>query len=149
MSITATPAAAPAHTTAAHTAAGVPSRAAVRTGTVISGLAGLFLLFDASVKLLRLPSVVEATVQLGFPAHTVQLMGTLLLVSLVVYAIPRTSVFGAVLITGYLGGAVCANVRVDAPLFGYVLFPVYTAVLVWLGLYLRNPALRRLVRTGW
>jgi len=145
MSITATPTA---PTTAAHTTASVPSRAAVRTGTVISVLAGLFLLFDASVKLLRLPSVVEATVHLGFPAHTVQVMGTLLLVSLVVYAIPRTSVFGAVLITGYLGGAVCANVRVDAPLFGYVLFPVYVAVLVWLGLYLRNSALRQLVRTG-
>ena len=147
MSITATPTATTAHTTA-HTTAGVPSRAAVRTGTVISVLVGLFLLFDASIKLLRLPAVVEATVQLGFPAHTVQVMGTLLLISLVVYAIPRTSVFGAVLITGYLGGAVCANVRVDAPLFGYVLFPIYVAVLVWLGLYLRNAALRQLVRTG-
>ena len=144
MSITATRTA----RTAAHTTAGVPSRAAVRTGTVISVLVGLFLLFDASIKLLRLPFVVEATVQLGFPAHTVQVMGALLLISLAVYAIPRTSVFGAVLITGYLGGAVCANVRVDAPLFGYVLFPIYVAVLVWLGLYLRNAALRQLVRTG-
>jgi hypothetical protein len=143
MSITATPTA-----TAAHATAGAPSRAAVRTGTVISVLVGLFLLFDASVKLLRLPSVVEASLQLGFPAHTVPVMGTLLLISLVVYAVPRTSVFGAVLITGYLGGAVCANVRVDAPLFGYVLFPIYVAVLVWLGLYLRNAALRQLVRTG-
>jgi len=145
MSITASAATA---TPTAHTTAGVPSRAAVRTGTVISVLVGLFLLFDASIKLLRLPFVVEATVQLGFPAHTVQVMGALLLISLAVYAIPRTSVFGAVLITGYLGGAVCANVRVDAPLFGYVLFPIYVAVLVWLGLYLRNAALRQLVRTG-
>jgi DoxX-like family len=93
--------------------------------------------------------VVTATVQLGFPAYIVPIMGALLLFGLVVYTIPRTSVFGAVLITAHLGGAVCANVRTEQPLFGHTLFPVYTAVLVWLGLYLRSAALRRLVRTAY
>jgi hypothetical protein len=124
-----------------------PSRASARTGLVITILVDLFLLFDSVTKLLRLPAVVAATVQLGFPAHTVPLMGTLLLIGLVVYNVPRTAVFGAVLLTGYLGGAVCANVRTEQPLFGYVLFPVYVAVLLWLGLYLRSPALRELVRS--
>jgi hypothetical protein len=126
-----------------------PSRSASRVGLVISVLVGLFLLFDSVTKLLRLPYVVTATVQLGFPAYTVPIMGALLLFGLVLYTVPRTSVFGAVLITAYLGGAVCANVRAEQPLFGYTLFPVYTAVLVWLGLYLRSAALRRLVRTGY
>ncbi len=76
-------------------------------------------------------------------------MGVLLLVGVLLYLVPRTSVFGAVFVTAYLGGAVCANVRVEAPLFGYVLFPVYVALLLWLGLYLRSAALRRLVRTGY
>jgi DoxX-like family len=126
-----------------------PSRTASRVGLVISILVGLFLLFDSVTKLLRLPSVVAATVQLGFPAYTVPIMGALLLFSLVLYAIPRTSMFGAVLVTAYLGGAVCANLRAELPLFGFTLFPVYTGVLVWLGLYLRSAALRRLVRAGY
>jgi DoxX-like family len=126
-----------------------PSRTASRVGLVISVLVGLFLLFDSVTKLLRLPDVVTATVQLGFPAYIVPIMGALLLFGLVVYTFPRTSVFGAVLITAYLGGAVCANVRTEQPLFGHTLFPVYTAVLVWLGLYLRSAALRRLVRTAY
>jgi hypothetical protein len=125
-----------------------PSRAAARTGLVITVLVDLFLLFDCVTKLLRLPAVVAASVRLGFPAHTVPVMGTLLLICLVVYNVPRTVVFGAVLLTGYLGGAVCANVRVELPLFANVLAPVYVAVLVWLGLYLRSPALRHLVRSS-
>jgi len=124
-----------------------PSRASARTGLVIAILVDLFLLFDSVPKLLQLPAVVTATVQLGFPAHTVPVMGALLLIGLVVYNVPRTAVFGAVLLTGYLGGAVCANVRTEQPLFGYVLFPVYVAVLLWLALYLRSPALRQLVRS--
>jgi hypothetical protein len=126
-----------------------PSRGAARTGLVISILVGLFLLFDAVTKLLRVPSVVEATVQLGFPVYTVPLIGGLLLCCLVLYAIPRTSVFGAVLITAYLGGAFCTNLRAELPVFSYLLAPVYTAVLVWLGLYLRSAALRQLVRAGY
>src|SRR5688572_17241960 len=143
MTMTETPAATP--TTAPDT----PGTAAVRTGWVLSGLVVLFLVFDLTIKLLERPEAVQGTVQLGFPAGTVRLMGALLLLGVVLYAVPRTSVFGAVFTTAYLGGAVCAQVRVEAPLLGFTLFPVYVAVLLWLGLYLRSAALRRLVRTGY
>ncbi|GAA5162982.1 DoxX family protein [Pseudonocardia eucalypti] len=125
-----------------------PTRAAARTGFALTILVDLFLLFDAVTKLLGLPAVVAGAVRLGFPVSTVPVMGTLLLICLVVYNVPRTALFGAVLLTGYLGGAVCATVRVEAPLFSAVLVPVYVAVFVWLGLYLRSPALRQVVRSG-
>ena len=125
-----------------------PSRASARTGLVITILVDLFLLFDSATKLLGLPAVVAGAVRLGFPVGTVPVMGTLLLICLAVYNVPRTAVFGAVLLTGYLGGAVCANVRVEAPLFSAALAPVYVAVFAWLGLYLRSPALRQLVRSS-
>jgi DoxX-like family len=115
-------------------------------GLVLTGLVTLFLLFDSVVKLLRVGAVVDATVQMGFPAWTVPVIGGTLLACLVLYLVPRTAVLGAVLLTGYLGGAVCAQLRIEAPLFSTLLFPVYTGVLVWLGLYLRSAALRALVR---
>jgi DoxX-like family len=124
------------------------SRAARLTGLVITGLVALFLLFDSVTKLLQLQAVVDATAQMGFPVWTVPVIGGTLLVCLVLYLVPRTAVLGAVLLTGYLGGAVCAQLRIEAPLFANVLFPVYTGVLVWLGLYLRSAALRALVRAG-
>jgi hypothetical protein len=125
-----------------------PGRAARITGWLLTSLVALFLLFDSVTKLLQLPAVVEATVQMGFPATTVPVIGGTLLACLVLYLIPRTAVLGAVLLTGYLGGAVCAQLRIEAPVLGYMLFPVYTGVLVWLGLYLRSAALRALVRAG-
>jgi hypothetical protein len=124
------------------------SRVARRTGLAVTGLVTLFLLFDSVTKLLRLPPVVEATVQMGFPAWTVPVIGGTLLACLVLYLVPRTAVLGAVLLTGYLGGAVCAQLRIDAPVFSTLLFPVYTGVVVWLGLYLRSAALRALGRAG-
>lgn len=126
-----------------------PGKAAVRTGWVLSGLVALFLLVDAGAKLALVPMAVQGSVVLGFPEHTVFAMGVLLLAGVVLYLVPRTSVFGAVFTTAYLGGAVCAQVRVEAELLGFVLFPVYVAVLLWLGLYLRSAALRTLVRTGY
>jgi hypothetical protein len=126
-----------------------PGRTAVRTGWVLSVLVILFLLFDVFGKLTAPQQVIDGTLALGFPLSTIPVMGVLLLVGTVLYAIPRTSVFGAVFTTAYLGGAVCAQVRVEAPLLGFTLFPVYVAVLLWLGLYLRSAALRRLVRTGY
>ena len=125
-----------------------PSTGAVRAGWVLSGLEILFLLSDSAGKLLKLPIVVTTTVQLGFPESTIRAMGILLLIGVVLYAIPRTSVFGAVFLTAYLGGAVCANVRAELGLLGYVLAPVYTAIALWFGLYLRSAALRSLVRAG-
>jgi hypothetical protein len=129
-------------------AASAVSRLARRTGLAVTGLVTLFLLFDSVTKLLRLPPVVEATVQMGFPGWTVPVIGGTLLACLLLHLVPRTAVLGAVLLTGYLGGAVCAQLRIDAPVFSTLLFPVYTGILVWLGLYLRSAALRALVRAG-
>ena len=120
-------------------------RAGSRTGTVLTVLLGLFFLFDAVPKLLQLPVVVEATRQMGFGASAVPVIGAVLLVCLALYLVPRTAILGAVLLTGYLGGAVCAQLRVEAPLFSTMLFPVYFGVVVWVALYLRSPQLRRVV----
>jgi DoxX-like family len=135
-------------TAAPATAPAPVGRTARRVGLALTGLVTLFLLFDAVTKLIRLPAVVEATAQMGFPVPAVPVIGGTLLGCLVLYLIPRTAVLGAVLLTGYLGGAVCAQLRIEAPLFSTLLFPVYTGVLVWLGLYLRSAALRALVRAG-
>jgi hypothetical protein len=126
----------------------VPGRAARITGWTLTGLVTLFLLFDSVTKLMELPPVVDATVQMGFTAATVPVIGGTLLACLVLHLVPRTAVLGAVLLTGYLGGAVCAQLRIGAPLWTFLLVPVYTGVLVWAGLYLRSSALRTLVRTG-
>jgi hypothetical protein len=123
-------------------------RAARGVGRALTGLVTLFLLFDSVTKLLRLRMVVDATAQMGFPASTVPIIGATLLGCLILHLVPRTAVLGAVLLTGYLGGAVCAQMRVEAPLFSTLLFPVYVGVLVWLGLWLRSAALRGLVRAG-
>jgi len=124
------------------------NRIAGRAGLVLSVLIGLFLLFDAVSKLLASRAEVAAADGLGFTAGALPVMGALLLLSVVLYAVPRTSVFGAVLITAYLGGAFGATLRVHAQLFPVLLAPVLVAVPVWLGLYLRSPALRRLVHSG-
>jgi len=121
------------------------SRAASRTGTVLTVLLTLFCLFDAVPKLLQLPFVVEATRQMGFAPSAVPVIGAVLLVCLALYLVPRTAILGAVLLTGYLGGAVCAQLRIEAPLFSTMLFPVYFGVVVWVALYLRSPQLRRVV----
>jgi hypothetical protein len=125
-----------------------PSKIQSRIGLGLTVLLTLFFLFDAVPKLLSMQWVVEPTVKAGFTAGFVPVMGALLAIGLVLYLIPRTSVFGAVFITAYLGGAVCANVLGKLPLFSFVLSPVYVAILLWLALYLRSTALRRLVRTG-
>jgi len=121
------------------------SRAASRIGTVLTALLTLFFVFDAGTKVVRLPAVVAATQQMGFPASSVPVIGTVLLACLALYLVPRTSILGAVLLTGYLGGAVCAQLRVEAPLFSSTLFPVYFGVVVWVALYLRSKQLRELV----
>jgi hypothetical protein len=121
------------------------SRAASRTGTVLTLLLTLFFLFDAVPKLLQLPVVVEATQQMGFAASAAPVIGAVLLVCLALYLVPRTAILGAVFLTGYLGGAVCAQLRIEAPLFSTMLFPVYVGIAVWVALYLRSPQLRRVV----
>jgi hypothetical protein len=114
-------------------------------GRIISALVVLFLLFDAAMKVMKLTPAMRGTVELGYPAGVVQPLGIILLVCTVIYVIPRTSVLGAILLTGYLGGAVASNVRVEHPLFGFTLFPVYVGLLLWGGLFLRDERLRELV----
>lgn len=121
-----------------------PVGKAVWTGRVLSGLAIAFLCFDAVIKLIRLQPVVEGTAQLGYSTSTILPLGLTLLACVVLYAIPRSSVLGAVLLTGYLGGAIATHVRVGDPLFSHVLFPVYVALLVWGGLFLRQDRVRAL-----
>ena len=122
---------------------GTISKAALWSGRILSGLVILFLLWDASMKIARLQIAVEGTVKLGYPENVVMPIGITLLICTILYAIQRTSVLGAVLLTGYLGGAVATNVRAGLPLALYILFPVYVGVLAWLGLYLRNIQVRR------
>ena len=119
--------------------AAVKRSLAQKIGIGISVLVGAFLVFDAAGKLAGVPQVKEGTAALGFPAEQALVMGIVLSVCLVVYAIPRTAVLGALGITAYLGGAVTANMRVEAPLFSATLFAVYLGVLMWVGLVLRRP----------
>jgi hypothetical protein len=114
-------------------------------GYILSGLPALFLLIDAVGKFVKPPAVVEGTQQLGYTESVILPLGIILLASTVIYLIPRTSILGAILLTGYLGGAVATHVRVGSPLFSHILFPVYLGVLIWLGLYLRENRLRLLV----
>jgi hypothetical protein len=119
-----------------------------KTGWILSGLAILFLTMDAVMKLLALPVVIEAGTALGFPGESMaRLLGVILIVCTALYAVPRTSVLGAILLTGYLGGAVATHVRAGNPLFSHVLFGVYVGVLVWAGIYLRDAQLRRQIPT--
>ena len=116
------------------------------TGRVLSALAVLFLLMDAVMKLLRLPVVVEATARLGYPDSSIRVIGVILLACTALYAVPPTAALGAVLLTGYLGGAVATNLRVENPLFSHILFPVYLGSVLWAGLLLRRPQLVRSIR---
>jgi len=111
----------------------------------MSWLAILFLVVDALGKVLRLPPYVQGTVQVGFPQNAVLGLGIVELAAVVLYAIPRTSALGAILLTGWLGGAIATHARMGSPLFSHTLFPIYVAILVWGGLHLRVAALRALV----
>ena len=114
-------------------------------GLAFSWLAVLFLLFDSAGKLLQVQPVIVGTQLLGYSRDIVFSLGVILLVSVVAYVVPRTSVLGALLLTGYLGGAVATHVRVQHPLFTHVLFPTYVAAFLWGGLLLRDARLRALL----
>lgn len=114
------------------------------TGRIVSAIPALFLLFDGVAKLIKPAPVVEATVRLGYPESVITGIGIVLLVCTVAYLIPRTSVLGAILLTGYLGGATATHVRVGAPLFP-ILFPGLLGLLIWGGLFLRDARLRDLI----
>jgi hypothetical protein len=123
-------------------ASSASSKTAVVTGRILSGLAAAFLVFDSVGKLLRVQPVVEGTASLGYPVSVIFPLGVTLLTCVFVYLMPRTAVLGALLLTGYLGGAVATHVRVGSPVFSHVLFPTYVAALLWGGLMLRDSRLR-------
>ena len=114
-------------------------------GYIVSALPVLFLLMDAVGKFIKPEPVVTGTIELGYQESVIVPLGVLLLSCTVIYIVPRTAVLGAILLTGYLGGAVATHVRLANPLFTHQLFPVYLGALLWLGLYLRDARLRSLL----
>ena len=130
--------------------AAVPPAAASTTtrwaGRILTGLAVLFLVFDTTIKLAGAREAVEGTVQLGWAAHHLPILGVIEIACLVLYLVPRTAPLGAVLWTGYFGGAIATHLRLDNPLLTHTLFPIYVAALVWGGLYLRDSRVRALLR---
>ena len=115
-----------------------------RVGWGLTAIIILFMLFDAAGKLALEPHVVEATTKIGYPVGAIRPIGVIALICTVLYAIPRTAILGAVLLTGFCGGAVASKIRIEDPLFSSVLFGVYFGLIAWGGLYLRDDALRRL-----
>jgi len=115
------------------------------SGRVITTLPVLFLLFDATIKLLRISPVLQSFVHLGYDPQIAVGIGILELICVALYLVPRTSFAGAILFTGYLGGAVATHLRIGDPLLTHVLFPTYVAALLWGGLLLRDARLRALI----
>ena len=123
---------------------------AVWAGRVLSGLVVLFLLLDGAMKLVPLQPVIDSGGELGWPTDfaTLRTLGVVLIASALLYAYPRTAMLGAILITGYLGGAVATHARIGSPLFRHTLFGVYIGVMAWGGLWLRDRELRALLPIG-
>lgn len=118
---------------------------AIWTGRILSAIVILFLLFDGSLKVMELDIVKETGAQLGLPAHLNFGLGVLAFIIVALYAVPRTSILGAILLTGLLGGAIATHLRVGSPLFTHTLFPVYLGLIAWGGLFLRDDRLRALI----
>jgi hypothetical protein len=119
------------------------------TGYGLTGLCTLFLFMDAGMKLMQLPIVLETTMQLGWPTSSVVPLGILLLILALLFVFPPTSILGAVLLTGYLGGAVATHARIGSPLFTHTLFGFYIGIIMWAGIYLRDPVLRSIFPARW
>ena len=115
------------------------------TGWVLSIPAILLLLADGFAKLIKPEPVVKATLELGYPENTITTIGILVIICAIIYAIPRSALLGAILLTGFLGGAIATHFRINNPLFSHTLFPVYVLLFIWLGLYLRSASLRKLL----
>lgn len=121
------------------------SKKVLWTGRILSGLGIAFLLMDGTMKFFMdklPPEAIEAGAVLQWPIEKMPLVGTILLISLALHVIPRTTIIGAILLTGYLGGAIASQLRVGNPLFSHTLFPIYVGALIWVGLYLRDARLR-------
>jgi DoxX-like family len=123
---------------------GHESRRMLWAGWILSGLPASFLLVDGVMKLIRPTPVVETTVKLGYPASVILAIGLVLMLATILYIIPRTAVLGAILLTGYLGGAVATHVRVSGGWFP-ILFPIALGILLWAGLWFRSSTLRSLL----
>jgi hypothetical protein len=123
------------------------SNASLWAGRVLSGLVIVFLLFDGAIKLIPLQVVTDTMIELGYSGSVdlARLLGALTLLCTILYAIPRTSILGAILLTGYLGGAMATHLRIGNPLFTHLLFGLYLGVMAWGGLYLRDARLRSLI----
>lgn len=121
------------------------SRTRLWAGRIMSAIAGLFLFADSIPKIIRLEPVVQGTVELGYPDSLVTTIGIILLLCTILYVIPRTSILGAILLTGYLGGAIATQMRIESPLFSHILFPVYLGILLWGGLFLRDGILHQIL----
>ena len=121
------------------------NKKSIWAGRIISGLAVAFLLMDAVMKLMLVPQAVDGTKELGYPVGVIFPLGVLQLALLILYLIPVTAPLGAILWTGYLGGAIATHVRVGNPLFTHMLFPIYVAALLWGGLWLRDRRVRALI----
>jgi hypothetical protein len=121
------------------------SKAMHWAGWAMSGLTMSFMLFDGLSKLALERHVVEATTKIGYPVDVIRPLGVVLLGCTILYAIPRTAIFGAILLTGFLGGAVASKVRIEDPLFSSILFGVYFGIIAWGGLFLRDDRLRSLI----
>ena len=115
-------------------------------GRILTGIAVLFLTFDLSIKLSGAKEAIEGTAQLGWAPHHLPILAAIQIACLVLYLIPRTAPLGAILWTGYLGGAIATHLRIDNPLFSHILFPIYVAAFLWGGLYLRDARVRALLR---
>jgi hypothetical protein len=124
-----------------------PHSATRWAGRVLSGLPVAFLIFDAAIKFVHPAFVTEASERMGWPDHHTTVLGVVLSTAIALYVIPRTAVLGAVLLTGYLGGAVAVHLRIDDPLLSHTLFPIYFGIMLWGGLYLRDSRVRGAVRS--
>jgi hypothetical protein len=115
------------------------------TGRVLSGFIVLFVLFSGGIKLIGRPEVAQTMMELGYPTKFALMIGVIEVVCVVLYAVPRTAVLGALLLTALLGGAIATHVRVESPLFSHTLFGIYMGLIAWAGVYLREPRLRALL----
>jgi hypothetical protein len=121
------------------------SKTWTRIGWVLSAITMLFMLFDAGGKLFLESHVVESTTKIGFPVAAIRPIGVIALLCTILYAVPRTAILGAILLTGFYGGAVASKIRIEDPLFSSILFGVYFGIIAWGGLYLRDEKLRALI----
>src|SRR5690554_2668594 len=120
------------------------NKRSTKIGWAISILISLMLILDGALKIIRPIEVIEATTQLGYSEDSILTIGIILIISTILYQFPKTSFLGAILLTGFLGGAVATHFRIDNPLFSHQLFPIYLGIFVWLGVALRQPAIRQI-----